>query len=174
MDKEIEIWKDIPNYEGLYQVSNWGQVKSLSYNKTGKEKIMKPSKDKNGYLHVNLYKDGKRKSFLVHRLVAMTFIPNLENLPIINHKDEDKQNNHVDNLEFCTHEYNLNYGTRNNRMSQAKKIPILQYTKQGVFIREWDSATDVEKELNISQGDISKCCNNNRKSAGKFIWRYKE
>lgn len=178
MNKEIEVWKDIPNYEGLYQVSSWGRVKSLNYNHTGKERILKPQKNTFEYLHISLCKDSKRKTFTVHRLVATAFIPNPYNLPQINHKDENKENNHVDNLEFCTAKHNSNYGTRNERlskkMSEAKSKPIYQYTKVGEFIREWQSATHAEKELNIPQGNICQCCKGKYKSAGGYTWQYKE
>ena len=116
--ENIEIWKDIPDYEGLYQVSTLGNVKSL---KRGKERLLKPSKTNNGYMFVTLYKNTKHKIFKVHRLVAMTFLENPNNLSCVNHKDENKDNNHVDNLEFCTHEYNNNYGTRNERVSKKMK-----------------------------------------------------
>lgn len=114
-----EIWRDIPGYEGKYQVSNTGEVKSLNYRGSGKTKLLKQHCDSKGYKHVSLYKNGKKKVYSVHRLVAMTFIPNPNNLPIINHKDENPSNNNVNNLEGCTYEYNLNYGTRNERASES-------------------------------------------------------
>ena len=116
-----EIWKSIKNYEGLYEVSNLGRVKSLNYNKTGKEQILKPAKVKNGYLLVGLCNNKKVKTYHVHRLVAQTFIPNPNDLPQVNHKDEDKENNCIDNLEWCSAEYNMNYGTRNKRIGKANK-----------------------------------------------------
>lgn len=120
-----EIWKDIKNYEGLYKVSNLGNVKSLP-KKAGrsnrKEKILNFNKNSKGYLRVELSKDKKRKQCLVHRLVAETFIPNYNNLPQINHKDENKENNYIDNLEWCDNKYNNNYGTRNQRLSISHKI----------------------------------------------------
>ena len=112
-----EIWKDIPGYEGLYQVSNFGRVKSLRrpYGNNGgiqwtKERILSPGKDKDGYLQVNLHCNGKQHQRKVHRLVAQAFLPNMDNLPMVNHKDEDKTNNNVDNLEWCDQKYNINYG----------------------------------------------------------------
>ena len=116
----MEIWKDVVYFEGLYQVSNLGRVKSLNYSRTGREKVLKPSKT-NGYLQVYLYKEGKSKRFSIHRLVAFAFIPNPNNLPIVNHKDEDKSNNCVDNLEWCTVAYNNNYGTKNQRQAESLK-----------------------------------------------------
>ena len=116
-----EIYKDIKDLEGKYQVSNFGQILSLNYRKTGKAELLKPGKTKDGYPIVILYKDGKKKTFTIHRLVAETFLPNPNNLLEVNHKDEDKTNNSVDNLEWCTREYNINYGTHNERMSKTKK-----------------------------------------------------
>lgn len=114
----MEIWRDITGYEGLYQVSNKGKIKSLHY---GKEKILKPRKVKKGYLSISLHKDNKSRSFRVHRLVGKEFIPNPYNLPQINHIDEIKTNNCVENLEWCSAEYNDNYGTRNERISKSKR-----------------------------------------------------
>ena len=164
-----EIWRDIDGYEGLYQISNKGRVKSL-YN--GSERILRPRDNGKGYLRVNLTKENTSKHIRVHRLVARTFIPNPDNLPEINHRDENKKNNCVENLEWCDRVYNVNYGTRNERISRK----ILQYSKSGEFIREWQSAAEVERELNISHSNIAACCRGNPKhtTAGGFVWRYKE
>lgn len=186
-----EIWKSL-DFMGYpdYQVSNMGRVKSFERNGT-KGGILKQGKNKYGYLLVVLCKNGVTKTFAVHQLVALTFLKNPNNLPQINHKDENKENNHVDNLEWVTPKENVNYGTRNERackankgrkrseetkqkMSETKRIPILQYTKDMVFIRDWDSAKTVSTELNINQSNITQCCKNKRKSVGGFIWRYKE
>lgn len=116
-----EVWKDIPGYEGLYQVSNTGEVKSLNYRGSGETKLLKQSTNKKGYKRVVLCKNRKKKNHSVHRLVAITFIPNPDNLPIVNHIDECKSNNMVSNLEWCTLVYNNAYGTRNERISENKK-----------------------------------------------------
>lgn len=115
-----EMWKDIPGYEGLYQVSNLGNIRSLKYAGGNKVKLLKQATT-NGYKQVQLSKNGKGKNHLVHRLVAIAFIPNPNNLPVVNHKDENPSNNNVDNLEWCTQEYNINYGTRNERASESMK-----------------------------------------------------
>ncbi len=125
-----EIWKDIPEYEGLYQASNLGNIKVLNRivnsgiknNKTviRKGKLLK-QRINQGYYEVALSKDNKKRFLKVHRLIAITFIPNLNNLPSINHKDENKLNNRVDNLEWCSIKYNCNYGTRNQRISLANR-----------------------------------------------------
>ena len=109
----MEEWKDIKGYEGKYQISNKGRVKSLNYKRTGKEKILKLSSDINGYKKITLCKNSKQKTYLIHKLVAEAFLPNPDNLPVVNHKDENKLNNNVENLEWCTQAYNVNYSHNN-------------------------------------------------------------
>lgn len=162
-----EIWRDIEGYEGLYQISNKGHVKSL-YN--GSERILKPRDNGRGYLRVHLTKENTSKHIRVHRLVARAFIPNPDNLPEVNHKDENKKNNCVENLEWMRHIDNCNYGNRNEKISRK----ILQYSKSGEFIREWQSAAEVERELNINHSNIAACCKCKRNFAGDYRWRYKE
>lgn len=164
----MEIWKDIEGYEGLYQVSSEGMVKSLNYNRTGEERILKSGKDKDGYLYVILYKEGNTKTFSVHRLVAQAFLNNPDNLQQVNHIDENPTNNSVDNLEWCTAKYNVNYGTRTEKTQK----PILQFSKTGEFIRKWESGTQVERELGIDNSSIAKCCKGKQKTAGNFRWCY--
>ena len=166
-----EIWCPIKGYEGLYEVSDKGRVKSVGY---GKERILKPGRNSRGYLQFCLWKNGEQKMYLVHRLVAQTFIPNPDNLPEVNHKDEDKENNSVQNLEWCDRKYNLNFGTRAQRQSEKCSKPVLQYTKSGEFVREWKSIMDVQRNLNYNQSNISKCCTGKCKSAYGFIWRFKD
>lgn len=115
----MEEWKDIQGYEGKYQVSSCGRVKTLNYKRTGQERIMKQRANNKGYKYVNLCNNGKMKSYLVHRLVATAFIDNPNNYPCVNHKDEQSYNNFVENLEFCTYEYNNNYGTVKERKSKS-------------------------------------------------------
>ena len=112
-----EIWKNIEGYEGKYQVSNLGQVKSM----IGQEKVLHPKKHRNGYLQIGLHKDKKRKTMYIHRLVAQAFIPNPENLQQVNHKDENPSNNSMDNLEWCTAKYNMNYGNGAITIMETKK-----------------------------------------------------
>ena len=157
--------KDIKGYEGLYAVTPEGEVWSYR-----RKKFLGYHYDKRGYPRVSLYKDGKIKHYMIHRLVAEAYIPNTDNLPQINHRDENKTNNCIQNLEWCDGKYNANYGTRNEKISNSLKIPILQYTLDGEFVREWPSATDVGKEVS---GHISSCAKGSRKSAYGYIWRYK-
>lgn len=154
----MEIWKDIKGYEGLYQVSNLGNVKSLNYNKTKKEKVMKPYKDSQGYLQVEL----KGKAHIVHLLVARAFIPQEENKMEINHKDKNKLNNNVNNLEWCDRTYNVRY-------SHSK--PVLQYDLKGNFIKEWECMVDAVKFYNDK--NISAVCRGKQKTCKGYIWRYK-
>ena len=168
----MEIWKDIKDYPN-YQVSSEGRVKSLGNNKTRKEKILNGCNNGDGYLRVNLCKDGKRKLFYVHRLVAQAFLDNPNNLPEINHIDEeDKTNNCVSNLEWCDRKYNINYGTRTERFIKSKSIPILQFSKTGDFIRKWNSAKEASRVLGINQNHIPSCCKGKRKSSYGYVWMY--
>ena len=162
-----EIWHDIEGYEGLYQISNKGLVKSLKW---GKERILRPGIDGYGYMFVCLCNDNVMKYFKLHRLVAIAFIQNPDNKPQVNHKDENKLNNCVENLEWMTYIDNCNYGSRNKRLSRK----ILQYSKSGEFIREWQGALEVERVLKIAQPNITQCCKGKRKSSGGFVWKYKE
>ena len=180
MKEEIEIWQDIQGYENLYQCSSLGRVKSLWF---GKEKILKQIKDKNAYCRVILYKEGKIKSYLVHRLVALHFIPNPQIFSQVNHKDENPSNNCVENLEWCTAKYNCNYGTYNEKCRKAKKNKsnltssksILQFSKSGnIILGKWDSISQASKELNIKCSNICTCCKGKYKTCGGYRWMYLE
>lgn len=176
-----EIWKDISGYEGVYQVSNWGNVKSLERSvniKSSskklfpvKEKILTPSKNTR-YCFVTLRKNKKSYRHSVHRLVAEAFIPNPLNLPEVNHKDENKRNNSVDNLEWCTPKYNANYGTSRERLAKQANIPIAQFSLSGDFIKQYQSALEAESIISIRRTNICKCCKGERRSAGGYLWSY--
>lgn len=177
-----EHWKDIQEYEGLYQVSNKGRVKSLNYNHTGKEKIMKPKTiRKTGYLYIALHKHGKQEYTSVHRLVAEAFIPNPNNLPQVNHKDENKTNNRVDNLEWCTAKYNLEYNNGQKRRACSRtngklSKQIAQYTFDlpCELIKVWPSMSEIERQTGYSKSNIFKCCNGEYKQAYGYQWAYWE
>ena len=167
-----EEWRPIRNYEGLYEVSNMGRVKSLNYNKTGKERILNAYDKGNGYLVVGLWKSGKRKLYLVHRLVATAFCDNPHGFKEVNHLDEDKGNNCADNLEFCSRSYNCNYGTRNKRVAEKKSKPVLAIDKVTGLIVEFVSSREAERQTGIANQNINACCKGKRKSTGGFYWMY--
>ena len=160
-----EIWKDVVGYEGLYQVSNQGRVKSFKWNK---ERFLKPSMDKDGYLLVNLCAGGKRKTFKVHRLVCEAFHENPDNKPQVNHINEIKTDNRACNLEWCTCKQNVNHGSRNERVSK----PVGQYSLDGKLIKLWPSTIEVQRQAGFSQGNISLAANGKYKQAYGCIWRY--
>ena len=165
-----EIWKDIEGYEGRYQVSNLGNVKSLNYKHTGKEKLLKKcflGKDKR-YLVVTLYNETKRKNFKIHRLVANAFIPNPEGLPQVNHKDENPENNVWTNLEWCDQKYNNSYGTHNERsaISRGKAVRCIETGE------EHPSVSHAARATGICRTTIGFCCNGKLKTAGGYHWEF--
>ena len=174
----MEIWRDIEGYEGLYQVSNLGKVKSLNYKCTKKEKILKPFSNRDGYLRVKLCKEGKRRSYLVHRLVAQAFISNPEDKPQVNHKDEDKTNNKVENLEWVTSKENINYGTHNERSGKSqtndkkRSKPIYGINIKTNERIEFPSTMEAQRN-GFDQGAIVKCLKGRRKSHKGYRWFYK-
>lgn len=168
-----EIWKDVPEYEGLYQVSNFGRVKSFresSKFKKPKELILKLSLINSGYAVVTLYKETNKRKFQIHRLVASVFLPNPLNLPCVNHKDENKLNNCVDNLEWCTYEYNNNYGTARIRFSYTKSRPIQQKTLEGYPLAKYESIRIASELLKIDYANILLWCN--KGIGGGYIWEF--
>lgn len=173
----MEKWKDIVGYEDLYQVSDEGRVKSLKYRGSNRECILKNRKATKGYLQVALWKNRKCKENQVHRLVAEAFISNPDNLPQVNHKDEDKTNNKVENLEWCTNEYNHNYGTRNLRagggLNGIGSKQVYQITIGGKLVNIWPSAMECGRN-GFSQSGISACCNGKLKTYKGYKWYYKD
>lgn len=195
-----EKWKDIYfvendiiyNYIGLYQISNLGNLKSIK-NKKSKLLILNKS---GRYAKINLWNKGKSKTFLIHRLVALMFLENPCNYNIVNHKNVNKTDNRVINLEWCTQSHNIkesyklglqkpltppmrpNYVPWNKNLKMSKEYieknykvkPVNQYTKDNIFIKRWSSIKEAENTLNIAH--ISACCKNLRKSSGGYIWKY--
>lgn len=156
--------REIKNFEH-YKIDENGNI----FNRFGKK--IKPSIINSGYLKIDLFKDKKRYQFLVHRLVALNFLENVNNFKCVNHKDKNKLNNNVDNLEWCTYKYNLEYSDciKNANLKTRKKIKQI---KEGKIIKIFNSAMEAQKELNISNSNINECCNRKRKSAGGFLWEF--
>ena len=176
MVTKTEIWRTVVIKGEIYdnyKISNLGRLINLNYRRTGKAKLMEPFDNGHGYLQVHLSKNKITKTFLVHRLVSEIFIPNPNNLTEINHIDEDKTNNRVDNLEWKSHKDNCNHGTRNKRMAKKKKKKVLQFTKYGEFIREWPSTMECERN-GFYNSHVSACCRGEQKTHKGYIWKYKE
>ena len=176
----MEEWRDIEDYKGLYQVSNMGRVKSLErtvwngrgYYVTIHERILKPKKDRGGYLQVHLCKDGKAKFYTVHKLVATAFCENPEGYTDVNHIDEDKANNCADNLEWCSKSYNNTYNGRAKKVGKKISKPVLAIHKINGLILEFPSAHEASRVLSIAQGNITRCCRGKANSAGGYVWYY--
>lgn len=189
----MKEWREIDGFPN-YMVSNTGEIKSLNYNKTGKEKVLIPHKLSNGYLGINLYDNDKKSCYLlIHRLVAQAFLPNPNGCRIINHKDENRSNNSVNNLEWCSYKYNLNYDNRNSKLSNSLtnnpffSIPVLQYSKTRKFLKEFPSIAEAARTVNngnikAAVTNILKCCRGvadtqfgivRRKTAYGYIWKFK-
>lgn len=157
-----EIWKDIAGYEGLYQVSNLGNVKS-------KRKILKPIDGE--YKKVGLSKNGIQNTLYIHRLVANAFLENSNNYTHINHKDENKHNNNVNNLEWCTNKYNINYGNAQKKKGkQQVRYKVAQINDNGDIIKIWNSSREVAETLGLNIRTIRKSCSCNLKNCG-FYWK---
>lgn len=177
-----EIWKDIKGFEGIYQVSNLGNVKSLNYRKTKEEKILVPKKNNAGYLWVELTNNGEKSCLLIHRIVAMAFIPNINSLPIVNHKDENKGNNSADNLEWCTQLHNVQYsidlhpertrGREKTRKPYKHIRKVIQKTLDGKFVKEYGCTADVVLDNNFNQWSIIQCCLGKRSKAYGYKWEF--
>ena len=198
---DIEIWKTAVYkgviYEGLYKISNLGRILSLNYRNTGKAELMTPFEDTGGYLRVELSKNGETKTCKIHRLVAETFLPNPENKPQVNHKIEGKKGKKINmvifntdgsinkertTIEWVTAKENCNYGTRNERCAKAiskamtngkLSKPVLQFTLDGEFLREWPSTREIERQLGFDSSAVGRCCLGKQKTSYGFLWMYK-
>lgn len=181
-----EVWKDMAGYEGLYQVSNLGRVQSLprvnfcvnrAYIRKGK--VLKETVDKDGYLHVSLSKESIQRRFSIHRLVAKHFIPNPQDLPQVNHKNEVVYDNRLENLEWCDCVYNIRYGTGIKRRAKLQTNKhgakaVLQFSLDGKFIREFLSTMEIVRIYGFRQSHINECCLGKAKSSYGYVWKYKE
>ena len=187
-----EIWKDIAGYEGKYQVSDLGRVRSLDryqqrtdhrsgkqYETFKKGSMITQHQGNNGYMRAKIFdKDGQKKMALVHRLVAEAFIPNPQNLPQVNHKDENKTDNRAENLEWCTGSYNVTYNDlhtrRYNNGGGRRKRPVEQLTMDGQFVARFDSVTEAAEAVGASVAHIWNTCDGRQKSSCGYRWRYAE
>ena len=175
-----EEWRDVVGYEGRYQVSSMGHVKSLERKvrhwrggeRIQKERILKPSNGRGGYLLVSLCDGEKRKTLKVHRLVCEAFHENPDNKPQVNHINEIKTDNRASNLEWATARENSNFGTRTERAAKTRSKPIGQYTRDGELIKIWPSAREAGKQIGLSDSNVSKVANGKLKTAYGFIWKY--
>lgn len=195
-----EVWRDVKDYKGLYQVSNLGRVKSVKrYVKHYKggvksisERILKLTNDSYGYLVIHLSKNGVGKMYKVHRLVAEAFIPNQDNKPTVDHINTIKTDNRIENLRWATdteqkkneltkqHSSEAHKGEKTNFYGKYGKKhpnskPVLQYDLDGNFIKEWECASQVQREINIISSNITSCCRGRYgfKTAGGYVWKYK-
>lgn len=181
----MEVWKDIKGYEGLYRISNTGKVLSLQYMGGYTTRELKPRIHKRGYLWVSLRNNGVEGHYLIHRLVADAFIENPNNYACVNHKDENPANNNVENLEWCTHLYNVHYsmkkhperynslgnvGKANKPYRNFKKIK--QLSLDGEFICEFPNVSTITREKGYNSTHIKMCCENKQKTAYGYKWEY--
>lgn len=177
---EKEIWKDVVGYEGFYQVSNLGRVKSVDrlingryagHKTKAKGQLLKTFTNKTGYVRVALNINHKVNKFAVHRLVAQAFIPNPDNKPQVNHKDEVRDHNNADNLEWVTAKENSKYGTRPEKISQLKSKPVISVSEGGLM-RWFKSATDAASVLNVQNKNITKVLHGTRKQTGGYKFHF--
>lgn len=185
-----EIWKDIKGYEGIYKISNYGRVKTLQhkskcrsystgirivpcFQKKVNERITYGDKTKSGYMQIRLCKDSIKEKVYVHRLVAYAFLDKPECCNFINHKDEIKDNNCIDNLEWCTKSYNCIYSKNMDKANEKNKKSVLQFSINGDFIKEYPFIRKAGRDNNINYGGIIRCCKGELKTSGGYIWRYK-
>lgn len=172
-----EMWKPVLGYEDRYEASNYGRIKNLNYKQTGKERLLSPCNTGKGYLQVRLYRDGKPKWYKVYRLVWEAFNGPIPEGMQVNHINEEKTDNRLENLNLMTCKENINWGTGIHRSAKTRSKMVEQYTLDGVYVRTWSSMASVEMELGhlgFDQGAISKCCQGKQKTHKGFIWKYAE
>lgn len=159
-------WKSIDGYDGLYEVSNTGEVKSLL-----KDRLLKPSNTTRGYLEVTLTKNKTHNKFKVHRLVAHAFLINPENKKCVNHIDGDKHNNFVSNLEWCSDSENREHAYRRELRKMATQTEVEMYSSDGIFINKFNSMSEASRKTGINVGNISRCCNSSNRTARGYVFK---
>lgn len=164
----MSIWRPVPEFENLYEVSSSGEVRSLCKRYRNEIRLLKQGVGSKGYLNVTLCAGGKQKTVNVHRLVASVFLPNPDNLPCVNHKDENKTNNKVENLEWCSYYYNNTYGERLTKSALKRGIPVI-CIETGV---KYPSAYAAHRMTGITQSKICLCCHGKAKTAGGYHWAF--
>lgn len=187
-----EVWKDIPNYEGLYQLSNLGNARSLNryvnHSKNPNFKVLKKGKTlslcigSNGYINLILSKNNKTTTKSLHKLIAKMFLPNPNNYPCVNHINGIKTDNRVENLEWCSFSHNSKEAFRTGLSIQkrGKENPaskkVIQYDLDGNFLKEWGSLGEIQRKTKLSKANVSKCCQQKKgyKTVGGFVWKFKE
>lgn len=183
MNERKEIWKDIKGYEGCYKISNTGKVLSTERTIVTKfnnrkhvtrNRLLKPFVNKRGYFIVSLNKNNMKTKYSIHRLVAEAFIPNPSNLPQVNHKDECKSNNCVENLEWCTAKYNVEYSKTLLCAQAARQRSVMQFTKNNQPINVFPSSAEASRMTGVCQSNITLACQGKYKTAGGYIWKYYE
>lgn len=166
-----EEWRDVVGYEGLYQVSNLGRIKSFQYGNSHNIKIMNKHFVRGGYVSAQLWKSGTSKCIGIHRLVAQAFLENPNNFEQVNHKDENPSNNCVDNLEWCSVSYNINYGNRNKKVAQHFSKEVIQFSLNGKEVNRYESAS-ATKKFGFITSSVIRCCNGKLKQHHGYVWRY--
>lgn len=179
MNNQQEQWRDIEGYGGRYQVSNMGRVWSVERESRGHiygGHELLPNIDHRNRYTASLSKDGRTRRIVLARLVAKAFCPNPDpaTMKYVNHKDENPANNRADNLEWCTHKYNCNYGTRMERIKEAQNMAVVQYTLDGRYVAEYASMHLAAQAIGKEAGHICDCCQGNRRWAYGYFWRYKD
>lgn len=176
-----EMWKPVKGYEGLYEISSYGNVKSLNYNHTKSIRAIRRYYHNSGYLAVDLWKNRKEKRYFVHRLVAENFIENPNNYNIVNHIDGNRLNNYFENLEWCTQQHNVKEAFRLGRRGSFlgkfgekhnRSKPVLQLDLEGNFIKQWSCGNEIQRKLGFSNSNINACCLGKRKTAYGYKWQY--
>ena len=173
--KMEEIWSPIDGYAGKYEVSSFGRINSiLAFKNFTRESFSFGSVEPHGYRIITLTSNGAKRTFYVHRLVALAFIPNPNNLPCINHIDENKGNNHIENLEWCTYKYNSNYGTCRERSSAKRRMEICCFTENGTLVKTYNSMSEAVEKEGVDWSSLSGCCKGKFTSCKNKIWLLKK